>query len=184
MPDSSFPMTLLEGAVLIAEPCVGKLELQRAALKALWERQGWPAWQHLANGKPVLAAPNEYCSLSHGGGWVAAAHSPVPIGIDVEAPSERLERARRRYAGPADALVLDHFGDNLDTLCRLWTAKEAAFKVFGTGVDFLTGLEWIDLSRDKAEVRLTAQSQHLHIHWNLLQEPQAWLATAVMASNR
>ena len=173
-------MTLPEGAVLIAEPCVGKLEVQRTALKALWNRQGWPEWQHLANGKPVLAAPHEHCSLSHGGGWVAATLSPVPIGIDVEAPGERLERARRRYAGPADQLVFEHFGDNLDTLCRLWTAKEAAFKVMGTGVDFLTGLEWLEVHPDHAEVKLTAQSHHLRISWNRLNHPKAWLATAVM----
>ena len=171
-------MTLPGGAVLIGEPCAGKLEAQRAALKALWHRQGWPHWQHLDSGKPVLTAPRDHCSLSHGGGWVAAVRAPLPVGIDVEAPGERLERTRRRYAGPADTPVLAQFGDNLDTLCRLWTAKEAAFKVFGTGVDFLTGLEWLKIGDDKAEVRLTAQAQHLQICWFRLDQPEAWLAVA------
>ena len=98
----------------------------------------------------------------------------------MEAPGERLERARRRFAGPADQLVFKHFGDNLDTLCRLWTAKEAAFKVMGTGVDFRTGLEWLEIHPDHAEVRLTAQSHQLRISWNRLNHPDAWLATAVM----
>lgn len=181
MPESSFPMTLPEGAVLIAEPCVGKLELQRAALKALWGRQGWPEWQLLPNGKPVLTAHDQHCSLSHGGGWVAAAMAPHPIGIDVEAPGERLAGARRRFAGPADAPVLDLFGDNLDTLCRLWTAKEAAFKVFGTGLDFLTGLEWRDIHNESANVWAPVQSQCLRITWCRLFEPDAWLAVATTA---
>ena len=109
---------------------------------------------------------------------MAAVRAPLPVGIDVEAPGERLERVRRRYAGPADTPVLEQFGDNLDALCRLWTAKEAAFKVFGTGVDFLTGLEWLKIGDDKAEVRLTAQAQHLQVCWFRLDQPEAWLAVA------
>lgn len=111
--------------------------------------------------------------------------APHPIGIDVEAPGERLARVRRRFAGPADIPVLEQFGDNLDTLCRLWTAKEAAFKVFGTGLDFMTGLEWHDLHDGHdghdghAVVWAPVQAQHLHITWRQLLNPAAWLAVAI-----
>jgi phosphopantetheinyl transferase len=113
---------------------------------------------------------------------VVAGKAPYPIGIDVEASGERLARARRRFAGPADTPVLDRFGDDLDTLCRLWTAKEAAFKVFGKGLDFLTGLEWRGIQDDHATVWATVQSQHLDITWRRLVEPDAWLAVATCSA--
>lgn len=176
MPDSPFPMTLQSELTLIGEPCVGNLQAQQAALRALIKRSDWPEWSTTTNGKPVWEAG--HLSLSHGGGWVIAARGKSPIGVDVETASERLQRARRKYVGPADQAVLDLHGDNLDALCRIWTAKEAAFKVFGTGVDFLTGLQWEWLKADEATVLATAQKAQLHITWHRLEQPDAWLATA------
>ena len=177
MPDTPFPMTLNKGVTLIGEPCGGALIAQRAALKALLARHNWPKMRQLANGKPIL--DKGHCSLSHGGGWVTAARSPFPIGVDVEASAERLHTARRRFVGPADQPILDHFGDNTETLCRLWTAKEAAFKVFGEGVDFLTGLQWDVFEGERARATATVQQQTLTVSWHHLAEPAAWLATAV-----
>ena len=110
-------MTLADHAALIGEPCEGPISDQRALTDALLQRSGWPKPSKLPNGKPIVE--HGHCSVSHGGGWVFAAHSPVPIGIDVEAATPRLQKARRRFVGPADQPVLDVFGDNLDTLCRL-----------------------------------------------------------------
>lgn len=162
--------------MLIGEPCSGDLNTQRKALSALMDRSGWPATEKNGLGQPVL--PTGFCSLSHGGGWVVGACSEAPIGIDVEAAGQRLEKVRRRFAGPADQPVLDHFGDSLDTLCRLWTAKEAVFKVFGTGVDFLTGLEWTEVTDSMARVKAVAQNVELELLWHHLQDPQAWMAVA------
>jgi len=171
-------MTLPGGAMLIGEPCAGDLHAQRAALSVLMARFGWPETARNALGQPVL--PVGYCSLSHGGGWVTAAKGEAPIGIDVEAAGQRLENARRRFAGPADQPVLDHFGDSLDTLCRLWTAKEAVFKVFGTGVDFLTGLEWAEVNDTMARVKAVAQHVDLDLSWHRLRDPHAWMAVATV----
>ena len=178
MPDSPFPMTLPGGAMLIGEPCMGDLSTQRVALAGLMARSGWPETAKNALGQPVL--PTGYCSLSHGGGWVAAARGEVPIGIDVEAAGMRLEKARRRFAGPADQPVLDQFGDSLDTLCRLWTAKEAVFKVFGTGVDFLTGLEWLEIHDTMARIKAVDRDVDLDLLWYHLRGPKAWMAVATI----
>ena len=97
--------------------------------------------------------------------------------IDLVAP--RLQKARRRFVGSADQPVLDAFGDNLDTLCLLWTAKEAAFKVFGSGLDFLTGLQWSDIHGHSARAEATVQGVTLDISWQQLESPNAWLAVAM-----
>lgn len=169
-------MTLRSELELIGEPCPGSLSSQRTALKALALRAGWPDWSHLANGKPTWNSG--HLSLSHGGGWVVAIRGAGPVGIDVEAPTSRLENVRRRYVGAADQPLLKHHGDNLDSLCRLWSAKEAAFKVFGTGLDFLTGLRWDSIGESEAVATATLQSVQLHIQWHRLEEPEAWLAIA------
>ena len=177
MPEKPLSMTLADHAALIGEPCEGPISDQRALTDALLQRSGWPKPSKLPNGKPIVE--HGHCSVSHGGGWVFAAHSPVPIGIDVEAATPRLQKARRRFVGPADQPVLDFFGDNLDTLCRLWTAKEAAFKVFGSGLDFLTGLEWKAVNSHSARATATVQGMDLDISWQQLSSPTAWLAVAL-----
>jgi phosphopantetheinyl transferase len=179
MPDKPTPMTPGAQAALIGEPFNGALAAQRATLDALLLRSGWDLPTRLPNGKPVLE--KGYCSLSHGGGWVIAGQSSLPIGIDVEAPGLRLQNVRRRFVGPADQPVLDAFGDNIDTLCMLWTAKEAAFKVFGTGLDFLTGLEWREIRGHSARARATTQGVSLEVTWNRLSDPKAWLAIALQS---
>ena len=183
MPESPFPMTLPGGAMLMGEPCAGGLGAQRAALAGMTGREGWPEITRNAHGKPLFSAgatEHGHCSLSHGGGWVIAARAPVAIGVDVEAPAERLEKVRRRFVGPLDQAVIGHFGDSLDTLCRLWTAKEAAFKVFGTGVDFLTGLQWTQVGDHGATVQATVQGALLDIRWCRLATPDAWMAVALV----
>ena len=181
MPESRPLMALGHNAALIGEPCGGPISEQRAALKAMMDRAGWPEPARLPNGKPVVS--EGHCSLSHGGGWIIAAQSPSPIGVDVEAAEDRLERARRRFVGPQDQPVFDVMGENLGTLCRIWTAKEAAFKVFGTGVDFLTGIQWTRVSDDGAHLIAVQQDVELALRWAPLDGPSAttWLALAVVS---
>ena len=134
--------------------------------------------QRLPNGKPIVE--HGHCSVSHGGGWVFAAHSPVPIGIDVEAATPRLQKARRRFVGPADQPVLDFSATTSTPCARLWTAKEAAFKVFGSGLDFLTGLEWKVRTQPLcARNGNSFRAWTLDISWQQLSSPTAWLAVAL-----
>ena len=161
----------------------GDIHTQRAALQALLDSAGWPPPEKESSGRPRMGA--EFCSLSHGGGWALAVRHSAPIGVDVEAASERLLKVAPRFCGAMDQPVLDHFGPGLDTLCRLWTAKEAVFKAFGTGVDFLTGIEWTEVHEDGARILVTRQRQMLHLHWRSLDHTPGglpvWLAVAFAA---
>ena len=167
MPGKLLPMTLsgLHYPVIGCE-VDGDIRAQRAAMQALLYSAGWPQPKKESNGRPRMG--REFCSLSHGGGWALAVRHSGPIGADVEAASERLFNVVPRFCGELDQPVLDHFGSSLDTLCRLWTAKEAVFKAFGTGVDFLTGIEWTGVHDDGARIMATQQQRLLHIHWRSL----------------
>ena len=162
----------------------GSLAEQRAALKGLLEESGWPHPTKEDSGRPRM--DELHCSLSHGGGWVAAARSPWPVGVDVEGATERLTKVRRRFVGEADQPVIDRFGDNLDTLCRLWTAKEAVFKAFGTGVDFLTGIRWDEVHADGAHLTALQQGESMTLRWSALDSggAPAWMAIAVTHPER
>ena len=171
----------VDGCELIARAATGTLADQRAALAALMAEAEWPEPTREDSGRPRMGAG--FCSLSHGGGWVTAVRSDAPVGVDVEGATERLRKVRARFVGPADQPVLDQFGDSLDTLCRLWTAKEAVFKVFGTGVDFLTGIQWKQVSDDGAHLIAVQQGAELALRWAPLDGPRAttWLALAVLS---
>ena len=173
-----------DGCELIARPALGTLAEQRAALAVLITDAGWPDPTHEDSGRPRMG--DRFCSLSHGGGWVAAVRGNRPVGVDVEGAAERLRTVEARFVGPADQPVLEQFGDTLDTLCRLWTAKEAVFKAFGTKVDFLTGIEWTQVSHDGARLFAVQHDEELTLRWEALDGPEAttWMALAVALPER
>ena len=162
----------------------GTLAQQRAALSGLIAESGWTHPTKEDSGRPRMGPL--HCSLSHGGGWVAAARGPKPVGIDVEGATDRLVHVRRRFVGEADQPVIDHFGDDLNTLCRLWTAKEAVFKAFGTEVDFLTGIRWNEVQADGAHLTALRQQQPMTLRWTALDSngTPVWLAIAVADSEQ
>jgi len=181
MPGIRLPMPPeFAGCDIVARAASGLLAAQRSALAALIDEAGWAAPTKEETGRPRLG--EDHCSLSHGGGWVVAARCARPVGVDVEQASERLHRVRRRFVGPADQPVLDAFGDDLDTLCRLWTAKEAVYKVFGTSVDFLTGIEWQHVNAEGARLTALQHGTPVDLHWKRLGKPGggAWLAVAAV----
>jgi len=78
-----------------------------------------------------------FCSLSHKGPLVLAAYSRRPglrIGVDMEKRSWKLPYLRRRFISEHDQMIGkdDHVGD-----CTvLWTFKEAATKLIGSGMAY------------------------------------------------
>ena len=106
-------------------------------------------------GKPYLKnLPQVQFSLSHADRWAVCAVSDRPVGVDVELPRCSMDLARRFFA-PEEVESLEQLAPaaQTDTLCRLWTEKEAIGKMRGTG---LTG----GLSR--FAVGLTEPGYRLH----------------------
>ncbi|WP_169728931.1 4'-phosphopantetheinyl transferase family protein [Desulfatirhabdium butyrativorans] len=90
--------------------------------------------------KSDAGAPVQYqgmhWSVSHKPESVAGIVCPHPVGIDIERLRPVSERMFDMIATPAEWNLLRHL-ESIDRFFRLWTAKEAALKWFGTG---LTGL--------------------------------------------
>lgn len=95
------------------------------------------------------------CSLSHKGSLVFAAYAKKPgikIGVDMEKRSWKLPYLRKRFISETDRMIDkdDHVGD-----CTvLWTFKEAATKLLGTGMAYgFTNIQCRETSVGLCELR-------------------------------
>lgn len=111
------------------------------------------------NGRPYLGNYPVFISLTHSGEWVACAASQAPIGIDMELCAPRdLALARRFFREEEVAYLLAGSSwKEIPTPCRdpallerfyeIWTAKEAWFKLQGSGITELKQVNILTLPR-------------------------------------
>jgi len=90
----------------------------------------------LPSGKPVLSIPGLHISISHAGDYAAVALSKMPIGIDVEKISPRIERIQHKFMNDHEkSLLIDE--KDIRWMHIVWSAKEALFKYHPGGeLDF------------------------------------------------
>lgn len=89
-------------------------------------------------GAPVVDIPNTYISVAHGGESVAVAIGECAVGVDIESAERDFERAKDRYMSLMEQQLC------FDVLwpAKVWTAKEAMYKLYGhRGVDLRDDLQ-------------------------------------------
>lgn len=89
--------------------------------------------QEDASGKPFLPHCPLFISISHSGGYVAAALADTPLGIDLQEMREIREGVLRRCCSEAERRWIDA-GNPAERAVRLWTMKEAYGKMTGAGI--------------------------------------------------
>ncbi len=101
-------------------------------------------------GKPVLKNREDlHFSLSHAGHYAVCALSAQPVGVDVE--THRCTPAiARRFFHPEEL-----HRDDPETLCRLWTAKEAFVKALGGGLTIGLNQFLVHLNENTARLEQT-----------------------------
>lgn len=82
-----------------------------------------------SNGAPHLAGSNKHISISHTQDYVAIAIADKPIGIDIEHITRNATRAIIGFLQPQEIEELKLHPTPAEETLRLWTAKEAAFKL-------------------------------------------------------
>ncbi|MFM6934950.1 MAG: 4'-phosphopantetheinyl transferase superfamily protein [Flavobacteriales bacterium] len=92
------------------------------------------------SGKPYIGNDaHSFISISHSKNYCALSVGVVEMGIDIEEISERIERISERFVHPEEMEFIEQ--DRLTGLTRLWTMKEAMFKLNArTGIEFKTEL--------------------------------------------
>ncbi len=87
-------------------------------------------------GKPHLQGKGKQISLSHCKQYAAAIASKVPVGIDIEQITPRIERIAERFVHEDEWRFVKE-KDRLTMLYLLWSGKEALCKLYGKkAVDF------------------------------------------------
>lgn len=110
-------------------------EAEREAVSRLVETAfgSGAALTHSAAGAPLVDGVEEgRVSVSHGAGYAALAVCDAGrrVGIDVESPRAQLRRVVRRILTPGEAEILpDAATCDIALLLRIWTAKEAVYKL-------------------------------------------------------
>ena len=90
-----------------------------------------------SNGKPYLADSIKHISISHTQGFVAIAFSNTPIGIDIESTNRKAHAVIRSFLQSQEIEMLNENPDTSNEALRLWSAKEAAFKLASDKVSVL-----------------------------------------------
>ena len=79
-------------------------------------------------GKPFFERTKTNLSISHSENLVAAALSPVNIGLDLQVISEKVKIIKHKFLS---ARELHYCKDDLLCLNKMWTIKEAVYKAYG-----------------------------------------------------
>lgn len=83
--------------------------------------------------KPYLPGSRLYVSISHSGGYVAAAVADAPVGIDLQELRKISDAVLRRYYSHDERSWINA-GEPTERAVRLWTMKEAYGKLLGIGI--------------------------------------------------
>ncbi len=80
-------------------------------------------------GKPYLVGSEWQMSITHTTNYVAAVMHPTEaVGIDMEKPSEKLQRVAHRFLSENENIEAQN---DIEKLCIYWSAKEALYKLYG-----------------------------------------------------
>lgn len=83
------------------------------------------------NGKPILQSGEAFISASHSKGFVLCGISKFPIGVDVEKMRKIDLKVARRFCSEKE---LENCKNEQDFF-KIWTLKEAYFKLYGNVSD-------------------------------------------------
>jgi len=112
----------------------------RVAMNALLEKDVIISYDD--NRKPYVSDNSYQISISHSGKWIAViAHPTRAVGIDIECPSDKIQKIYTRFLSKTEQEELSD-GKDIRQLQLAWSAKEAMYKIIGKqAVDFATQLK-------------------------------------------
>lgn len=127
----------------------------RLAMRALLDKEVEILYN--SERKPSLSDNSYQISISHSGKWIAVmAHPTRIVGIDIECPSDKIQKLYTRFLSETEQEELSN-GKNIQQLQLAWSAKEALYKIIGKqAVDFAKQLRILPFEV-KNEGEITAQ---------------------------
>lgn len=134
------------------ESALAYIELSRAlALRGLQDIK--PRFEYNEHGKPYLPTyPNLHFSISHCSQAVGCILSEMPCGLDIERVRRASPSLISKTMNQGEVKQISSSSHPEVEFIRLWTRKEAVFKLLGTGI-----------TDDMQNILLRAEALHIHI---------------------
>ena len=129
---------------------------------------------YLPTGKPTLKESILQISISHSEQTICLGVSKSNIGLDIEAPKDRILRITSKFCSKEEATLFDD--ECIHDMTLLWTLKEAAYKKTDKpGLDFKEGIQIIARSQNEHLCRVSRNNKitefnlaHEEIHGQIL----------------
>ena len=115
--------------------CVLAYRLLKQGLNEVYGIEENPIFENNEHGKPSILGHPEICfNLSHCKEAAVCAISDWPVGVDVESVRSFNDSLVRYTMNDEEVRQIETAEDRAVAFIRLWTKKEAALKLIGTGI--------------------------------------------------
>ena len=115
--------------------CVLAYQLLKQGLIEVYGIEENPVFEYNEHGKPSIVGHPEICfNLSHCKEAAICAISDQPVGVDVESVRSFNESLVRYTMNEDEIRQIESSEDRAVAFIRLWTMKESAMKLIGTGI--------------------------------------------------
>ncbi len=115
--------------------CVLAYQLLKQGLSEVYGIEENPVFEYNEHGKPSIIGHQEICfNLSHCKEAAICAISDQPVGVDVESVRSFNESLVRYTMNEDEIRQIESSEDQAVAFIRLWTMKESAMKLIGTGI--------------------------------------------------
>ena len=115
--------------------CVLAYQLLKHGLREAYGIEGNPQFEYNEHGKPAIVGhPEIFFNFSHCKEAVLCAISEQPVGVDVESVRSFNDSLVHYTMNEDEIREIETAEDRAVAFIRLWTMKEAALKLEGTGI--------------------------------------------------
>ena len=115
--------------------CVLAYQLLKQGLREAYGIEGNPQFEYNEHGKPAIVGhPEIFFNFSHCKEAVLCAISEQPVGVDVESVRSFNDSLVHYTMNEDEIREIETAVDRAVAFIRLWTMKEAALKLEGTGI--------------------------------------------------
>ncbi len=118
------------------------------------------------NKKPILSGDLNL-SISHNKTHVAVGLSKIACGIDIEHIGARVLRIQSRFLTDFEMQLA---GSDLVRNSLMWSAKEAAYKLDNSLIDFKQDMEILELDEDKQIVKMRCSQNERILHFRIFND--------------
>lgn len=123
----------------------------------------FPLIQHLDSGQPFIEFSDRFISISHSQKYVVLMASSEKCGVDIQCWKPNIAKGLGLFINDKDQLS-DNAKSDIDTLLKIWCAKEALYKKYSGELDFKSGITFLDDDNQDSTLMFNVMSESLEVN--------------------